>query len=541
VNAPPPNARRAYPAVWLVLIILLCAVLKVRHNDRPFLTGADGGLYTDVAEHVRDGDGLVTDVSPYHHGYPAFPHPTAVYPLWPLLYGHLGRQMPMRVAGVWGPTGLYFAALIFAYLWAAPLGRPALLGLGPGHALVLFLGLNGKFFAYTSLPYTEGLGCAVLFACLWRFRKIGASASLRHAAEVGIWLAALVLVRSHFFVVALAAFPALGWAAFGSRKGRDWLRLFLAAAVFVALLVPWYVRVSKIVPKGRAMAMLRYDQARANDLLSPFRAVVSPKGAGAFFADRLAGLGVAFSPGSEFGYERNFHGLFYALTLAIALAAAGDLGRARARPPRGLWASLKGWGFQRTFLVLFSAGSFASLQLMHMDIAQPWLFNHRHALLMIVPFFLAWWILAGSRRFLWTAAAALLGIYTVAASYLDCRNASAEDYLAAQKWRPVARWLADRPPGKGPRVVAASGLLPQLLAPQAPGVGFHGVYEGTTEGDYRVIFDRLGAELLILEDLDAGRDAFLQGIDPEWLSRDFERAAELPGYVVFARKGDRDP
>jgi hypothetical protein len=447
----------------------------------------------------------------------------------------------MRVAGVWGPTCAYFVALIFAYLWAAPLGRPAPFGLGPGHALALFLGLNGKFFAYTSLPYTEGLGYAVFFACLWRFRKIGASASLGHAAEMGVWLAALMLVRSHFLVVALAAFLALGLAALGSRDRRGWLRLLLAAAVFVILMVPWYVHISKFVPRGRALAMLRYDQARANDLLSPFRAVVSPKGAGAFFADRLAGLGIAFSPASESGYARNFHGLFYALLLAVVWAAARFLGRSRARPPRALWTPLKGWGFTGTFLALFSAGSFASLQLMHMDIAQPWLFNHRHALLMIVPFFLAWWMLAGSRRLLWTTAAAVLGVYTVGASYLDCRNASAEDYLAAQRWKPIVQWLASRPAGKGPRVIAASGLLPQLLAPQVPGVGFHGVYEGTTERDLRVLFDQLGAELLILDDADAGRRTLSQAIDPGWLSRDLERRAELPGYVIFARKGASGP
>src|SRR5512137_311156 len=250
--APAGNLRRIFPVALLGLILLCCAALKIEHNDRPFLTGADGGLYTDIAEHVRDGDGLVTDISLYHHGYPRFPHPTAIYPAWPLLYGAASRLVPLGVAGTWLPTVGYFVALIFAYLWAAPLGRAEggpKLGVNPGHALVLFLGLNGKFFAYTSLPFTEGLGFALLFACLWRFRKIGGSRSLAHGAEMGAWLAALMLVRSHFLIVALAAFLALGWSFWRRPTRSGWLKPVVAAAAFIALLVPWYVHISKFVPE----------------------------------------------------------------------------------------------------------------------------------------------------------------------------------------------------------------------------------------------------------------------------------------------------
>jgi hypothetical protein len=572
-TTPARNWRRVYPIALLSLIILFCAGLKIRHNDRPFFTGVDGGLYTDIAEHIRDGDGIVTDVSPYHHGYPAFPHLTAIYPLWPLVYGHLGRYMPMRTAGVWAPTLGYFVALFFAYLWAAPWGWPgrgrsaergsgpadhaaapddvrasrpgngvrgiasrAISGVNPGHALVLFLGLNGKFFAYTSLPYTEGLGYALLFACLWRFRRIGGSASLGHAVEMGIWLAALMLVRSHFLVVALAAFLALAWGAWSSKEKRGWLRLTLAIAVFVAAMVPWYVHIATFIPEGRLTAMFRYDQARVNDLLSPFRAVVPSDGVGAFLRDRLAGLGIAFSPSSASSYISNFHGLPYAFLLFFIWAIAGRLSRLRPRSPQDKGKGQKGWDFERAFVILFSAGSFASLQLMHMDVAQPWLFSHRHALLMIVPFFLAWLLLAGSRRLLWTTAAAVIGVYTVGASYWDCRNASVEDELAAERTKPVARWLAERAPGVRPLVIVAKGLLPQLLAPQVRGVGFHGVYDGTTERDYRVLVEQLGASLIILEDRDIGRSPLFQGVDPGWFPGHFERSAKLPGYVIFTRK-----
>jgi len=542
--APAGNFRRAFSAALLGLILLVCAALKIKHNDRPFLTGADGGLYTDIAEHVRDGDGLVTDISLYNHGYPRFPHPTAIYPAWPLLYGAAGRLVPLGVAGTWLPTVGYFAALIFAYLWAAPLGRAGRRPgpwANPGHALVIFLGLNGKFFAYTSLPFTEGLGYALLFACLWRFRKIGGSPSLAHGVEMGVWLAALMLVRSHFLIVALAALLALGWSARRFPVRRGWLKPVVAAAVFVAALVPWYVRISRFVPRNRLAAIVRYDQARANDLLSPFRALAPAADLPSFVKDRLAGLGTAFSPTGESSYAANFHGLPYAFVLALVAAAGSLLIRRRKCSSQDAWPVAGHRGFEAAFLVLFSAGAFASLQLMHMDVAQPWLFGHRHALMMTVPFFLAWWLLARSRRLPAVVAAVAIGLYTVVASAGDCLTAGVDDTLAAERWKPVRQWLEERRPAVGADrpVVAASGLLPQFLAPQLPGFGFHGVYQSTTEEDLRTLFERLGAGLLILEDRDIGPGRVLGGVDPAWFERYFKPVARLPGYALFARQADR--
>ncbi len=239
---------------WLVLLLVLCLGLKVRQNTGPYFTGDDGGLYTNVAEHVRDGAGLATDISPYHHGYETLPHATAIYPAWPLVYGYASRLAPLRLTGIWLPTLGYFVALVFAYLWACRLALARSFrfppGLNAGHVLVLFLGLNGKFFSFTSLPYTEGLGFAVLFAGLWRFHKIGSTSSVWHAAEMGVWLAALMLIRSQFLVVVLAAFLSLATLAAARRSSRGWLRLAAAAAVFAALMLPWAVRVSRIVPRA---------------------------------------------------------------------------------------------------------------------------------------------------------------------------------------------------------------------------------------------------------------------------------------------------
>ena len=122
-------SRKGLRTIIYVGIVALCIFLKIRHNLRDFTVGYDGGLYTDIAENIKDGRGFVTDLSLYHLGYTYFPHPTAVQPIWPLLYGEAAKILPLQIAGVWLPTISYLVALAFAYLWANSfsfelIGRP---------------------------------------------------------------------------------------------------------------------------------------------------------------------------------------------------------------------------------------------------------------------------------------------------------------------------------------------------------------------------------------------------------------------------------
>jgi hypothetical protein len=563
---------------WLVLILLFCLVLKFRQNRGPFFTGVDGGLYTNIAEHVRDGDGIVTDVSLYHHGYAFFPHPTAIYPIWPLVYGYLSRLAPMRITGVWIPTLGYLAALVFAYLWAGslslgrlfcPLGRredprgePAaslaprskreageasrrlfariVSGFNPGHILVLFLGLNGKFFTYTSLPYTEGLGYTLFFAGLWRFHKIGQTASFAHAAEMGGWLAALMLIRSQFLVVVLATLLALLWTAVRLKTPRAWFRLGLTTVVFVALLLPWFVHISSFVPNGRIKAMFRYDQARASDDLSPYRMMAASDGLNGEFKDLLLGIQVAFSPTNDSSYFSNFHGLVLALPVFLTLLIATILGSRLPRPHRDVQGLVEGQGFEGRFFLLLSAGSFASLQLMHVDLDLPWLFNQRHATILIVPLFMMWLMGVLSNRRIPATAMILIAVFTILPGFLDCWNAKADVAMAAERLRPLSRWLSKYEQGREDSVIVAGGSLPQLLAPFASRVGFHGVYWGTTERDLHTLFEKFGGELLILEDRDIRGHLVFRGVRREWFSSYFEEKTSFSGYVIFERANDAD-
>ena len=60
-----PEARSL---VFLLLILAALAAYKLNYTAHIFKTQIDGGYYTDIAQHVRDGQGLTTDVSLYLDG-----------------------------------------------------------------------------------------------------------------------------------------------------------------------------------------------------------------------------------------------------------------------------------------------------------------------------------------------------------------------------------------------------------------------------------------------------------------------------------------
>ncbi|MFW5920460.1 MAG: hypothetical protein ACOCUS_01370, partial [Polyangiales bacterium] len=205
-----PSARQ-----WALLLALLAPLLmwKLERNAHTFHASVDGAYYTNIARHVRDGDGLVTDVSLFHRGFRELPDVAPTYPLWPLVYGYTAKLFPdddIIDVGIGLATLFYFVALLFAFLWGRRLYPEPFFERFPaftaGHVVVLVLGLHAEFFEYTSLPYTEGLAYALLMLALWRFKYLfgrgrGAASGplrrprggLRAGLEIGVWLGLLEL------------------------------------------------------------------------------------------------------------------------------------------------------------------------------------------------------------------------------------------------------------------------------------------------------------------------------------------------------------
>jgi hypothetical protein len=257
-----------------------------------------------------------------------------------------------------------------------------------------------------------------------------------------------------------------------------------------------------------------------------------------WFRDFLLGVRVAFSPSNDSSYFSNFHGLVLAFPVFLILLITMNLGSYRPRLRTGAQKTSEGQAFECYFLFLLSAGALASLQLMHVDMELPWLFNQRHATILIVPLFLMWLAGALSKRRIMTIVTVLIAVFTILPGLLDCWNAKIDVALAAGRLQPLSHWLSKIERGQEHSVVVATGSLPQLLAPLVPGVGFHGVYKGTTERDLRMLFEKFGSELLIMEDRDIRGHLVFQNVDPKWFLAYFKVKTSFSGYVIFERTNE---
>jgi hypothetical protein len=531
----------------LALLMLALGFFKLSHSleTQHLHPEHDGGYYTNVAQNVRDGNGLTTNISLYHKGYREFPHRTSVYPLWPLLHGMAARWLPIVKVGVWLPTFFYLSALLFAYLWAQRLFPGPLLERLPwlraGHVLVLMLGLHQPFFRYTSLPYTEGLAYALLFASLWRVCPGWSQPGLGRGLELGIWLGVLLLARGQFLVVALAAFGALLLALALADRRTDRLAMLLGAtAAFGTIAGSYWLHLSSFVADAGWSSLVRFDQNRASALLSPVPVLVEVPGIAAYLADRASGFLVAFAYGGPYAYARAYYVFHYALvaaTLLLALEGASWLGVGQRRRA---WAWLRspsspGW----MFLTLLAAGGFLSIHSIHKVYSQEWNFATRQALTCVILFFLAMVSLLRSRR-RWVAALGLC--LTLGGSALGfarladtVESQSGADPLGAGRhpWKSdLTEWLLERRPEHGTLTVAISYPWPQRLALSTPGVNYHWIYWNTTREDLVLMFRELGVRYVLWPRHSRPKAAFLQP-RAGFIARFEEIERNLDGFRIF--------
>lgn len=522
---------RVTRALLLAAAFAPAVALKISHAILASDPGVDGGYYTDVAKHVRDGHGLATNLSLYHQGFETFPHVSPIYPIWPLVYGWTARIVPLEVAGVWLPALFWVVAVVFAALWARRLSPgdlwTRLPGIDLGHAIAMFLALNGVFFRYTSLPYTEGLAFAILFAGLWWFHPRWKAMDIGTGFQLGAWLGVLVLVRSQLIVVAMAVACTLVVAIVLLEGRRRRIEAALAcASAFVATLSSQLLRLADWSEVTAWTALLRFDLARERAALTPMDVLVDgDRSVTRHLLDFVTGLPIAFAVQGPMTYWRVFHGLQYALPLALVVFVASD---ARVRGRR-----LRPGSLPIVFALALAAGGFLSLHFIRKDFLTEWHFGRRHALTAFFAFFLAWTYLARHRATGVRALAAALLLLSAGLSHAQAlKHVRAEARNGARSYDPLVRELERERDVSKPFVVALHGEHAQRVAWRTDGVGFHWFYEKTTSEDVEALA-RLGVRWILLDPTrtaDWPMRSALEGEASLW-----RRAADVDGFERYVR------
>lgn len=497
---------RAQRRALAALILLALAALKVARQVEVPWYDLDAWFYADVALNVRDGLGLTTYYSLYNKGFTYFPHPTSIYPLWPLTLGLVSRLIPFGVAAWSLPSALSLAALAVAYRLVArlvpgPLFPEVWPVLDAGHLFILMLGTSRHYFLSTSLPYTEALAFLLLFIALGRIARLYQAPTAWRGLEVGVWLALLIMARSQLFIVTLAlgASLALTLALTGLRR----MALpALAVAVGLGLgLAPWWAYLSSFADGVRFSWMLRFDAYHETTLLPHLSFMVPTEGLWAFIADRAQGVPVAFSGHGRFSYFRNFYVLYFGLVVAAPLALWEALQGLRAgRGPAALRWLRAPQSQLPLFLGMLSLAGIASLHVLHKQHFHAWNFGTRHALTAVFIFFAA--LVYLSRRpvlpRLYALVIIIVGVYLGFDQIVKMGEPRAALAPTPTTERGALVTWIDAHRAEGDPLVLASDIGRELQ-PFTRGVGWHWIYRTTTAADLDAFAGPLGVDYLFVD------------------------------------------
>lgn len=387
-HAPATRTQRSGASVvFLAAIVLGGVALKVQAWPEPVGHHAlDGSNYFQVAESVASGEGLQTRLSLYHQGFQSFPHPTNIYPLWPLLLGHVASWTgDLRATAVGLPIALYALALVLLYALTNALSeafprRPewrSVPSLNAGHVVTALFALNPVFFRHTSLPYAEGLVYVATFAALLAVDRSRTSHTTVWAGVAGALAAAAFLSRPQMLPLPVAVAAAI---ALTARDRRDYGAAAASLLVSVGLSACWALHLASFVSPFTPSVLLDFAAYRETEELAPFVVTAPATGVLSFLADRAAGIGVAFHPLHPHGYVPSFGPAVYLVPLALLALAQ------RAPAAGSAWAWLRRPA-SRTVVAtaLAGLGSVAIVHLHRGTLIWEWWFHWRHGLPMILP------------------------------------------------------------------------------------------------------------------------------------------------------------
>jgi hypothetical protein len=448
----------------------------------------DGAFYYQTARHVSEGDGLVTSVSLYHEALSPLPRRSGFYPLWPLVLGAAGALVGMEQAGWLLPRLLYLLNLLLLYLlaqriahrlgWGRPFGPR--IPIGPGHLALAVLAMNPVFRWSTTRTYTEGLAMLLVMGTLIAFdRGLLDETPRRHRwfGLAGFLAGAACATRYQLAAIGPTLALVRG---LGPRLGRrrDLLNLLLGSALPFALVVAHVASAPGSHVTGGPPAWL-----------PPYTDQIPTTGFWGYFADRLAGLAVAYSPWSEQSYWFQ-HG---PLVLAPPFVLLWLLWRPRAIP-----AVVRTWLERRhaamTATAVCAVMTLLPVHALHFNHWDPWVFGWRQGL----PFL---WLALPALAYLVSRpirGARLLGLLCVLGSVAwgaqqEIPNACQVNHPRIAARRELASWLDRQTP-----LPTIMGIEPQPLGVYSR-AGMHWIACWSPPSLAQALAQRLAIDYLVIE------------------------------------------
>ncbi len=482
------TSSRLRAALLVLLVVSKCWVAALSSK-----VGIDGAYYMDVAGHVRDGHGLMTDVSLFNAAMPHFPHPTPIYPLWPLLLGYSARLVPIDVAAVWLPSLLWIATLflgerLFRKLAPFPLGHPSIDG---GVLFLLTFGMNPTNWRHATRPYTEPLGFLLLVLFLWRLVAYTRRPALTVAFELGLWCGLMILSRSQLVLVTVAMLTVLGGrVVVGPDRARA---LAHAPVVVIGVLValsPWLAWLDTFTEVTPG-TVLSFQTWQAQPGLTKVSVVAPWEGLGPWLLKRLEGVGEAYTPTGKYAYYIVFHGAEYVVFPGLVVAWTER---------RALWRWVKDPdNTVLLFVVVLGLGWMAQLHLLNKPFFSKWNFGLRHAIpaVAVIGPTIGWLLWRGGWA-RWAAAGCL--VWSVVAS-AQSLGFGMRGYRASKVRiranEVVGEWVRHHAlPGEAP-VAMMMDPYTQYVGRAHDGIGWHWVFARTPVADLQFIVRELDADFLI--------------------------------------------
>ena len=426
------DARR-HAIGWAAAIIGALTVLRFLKGagDPPY--GVDASFYFQIARHVANGEGFVTTVSLYHDGW-ILPSRTAIYPLWPLLLGYVGRAIGLERAADLLPRVFYVADLALLYLVA----RAAALRIGAlwpvrrwwmpdtAHWIVAIFALAPTFVGATTHPYTEGLAFFFALLSLVALERFDRTRGTGAAALAGLCAGLAFLSRTQMVGIAIGSFVALVWFALRDRSARRGLVAW--SLVALGTIAPWLVFIGQIpgITPNR-IPRVEIPHESGWETHATF---------GAWLAARAKSLAVSFDPTGPYSYVQSFGVAAYLVPIAAVVALVEIARRRKLRAPQSIFR-----------MAIFIAGLFFFFSLMayRSVVWMPWLFGWRHGLPFVFLLVLAVpWLVARAGRLAPAVAVVLLISVAVHARAIVAFVRSPDPQLTVGETQLV-QWLNAQP------------------------------------------------------------------------------------------------